>query len=224
MTTMQLDTLHLAKGGHDTPDDGLCLLEAVAMFAGEDHTDQPRCVSPVLRTYGIRLNDVLPDDRRQQLKPLIPRLVGTAGDGLDETRSYLALDWLVRTWTPTWLDLAGLTGEAIALRGLRRIVDPGTAQDAGPVVRRARTASAVAWDAARAAVWDAVRDTSWGAVWDAAWDVAWDVAWDAAWDVARDAVWDVAWGKLRPTVDQLQLSAITLYQSMIQPVSPARVA
>src|SRR2546430_1512329 len=106
---IDLATLILDKGAHDTRDDGVCLMEAVALFADEAHTDSPRCVSPVLTTFGVRLNDVLPDGKRQLLKPLIPELVGTADDGLDETRSYMALDWLVRTWTPAWLELAGLT-------------------------------------------------------------------------------------------------------------------
>ena len=85
--TLNLDELHLAEGKHDSRADGVCLLEAVAWYASEDHSDAPVCVSPVLRIYGTRLNDVLPDGRRQELKPLIPVLVGTAGDGLDETRS-----------------------------------------------------------------------------------------------------------------------------------------
>jgi hypothetical protein len=32
---------------------------------------------------------------------MIPHLVGTADDGLDQHRSYLAMDWLIRVYTPT---------------------------------------------------------------------------------------------------------------------------
>ncbi|MGH9005930.1 MAG: hypothetical protein ACRDYV_22620, partial [Acidimicrobiia bacterium] len=120
---LDLDTLILTKGNHSTRDDGVCLLEAVAWWAEEAHTDAPTCVSPVLTTFGTRLNDVLGGGKRQTLKPLVRLLPGTAGDGLDEARSYMALDWLVRTYTPAWLDLAGLTEPARALRDLRRIVD-----------------------------------------------------------------------------------------------------
>src|SRR5258708_1432554 len=126
--TIDLETLTLAKGAHENRDDGLCLMEAVAWFAGRPHSDKPPCVSPVLGTYGRALNDVLPDIPRQELRQFIPQLPGTAGDGKDETRGYIALDWLIRTWTPAWLDLAGLTAEAAALRDFRRIADLAAAQ------------------------------------------------------------------------------------------------
>lgn len=190
---IDLSTLTLAKGGHDDRSDGTCLLEAVAYFAGEPHSDRPKCTSPVLTTCGINLNDVLPDDKRQQLVPFVPRMVGTRGDGLDETRSYLALDWLIRTYTPTWLDLAGLTVEAQALRDLRRIVDLVSAQAAGPVVR----AGAEKARAARAA------------------------AGDAAWNAAGAAAWAAAWDALAPTIAALQDSAITLLDTMIAPAVTA---
>lgn len=148
--TLNLDTLQLAKGGHSNPDDGLCLLELTAYLAGENHSDHPECASPVLAEFGRNINDRFDDDRRQLLKPLAEQMIGTAGDGLDETRGYLALDWLIRTYTPAWLDLAGLTAEAAELRALRRIVDLAAAQAAGPVVRagadKARAAGAAAWE------------------------------------------------------------------------------
>ena len=148
---INLDTLVLKKGSHRRADDGLCLLEAAAFLAGEDHSDEPQCVSRVLGTFGRDLNDVLDDTKRQQLKSVLPALLGTAGDGLDETRSYMALDWLIRTYTPAWLDLAGLSVEATALRDLRRIVDLAAAQAAGPVVRAGSEKAAAAGAAARAA-------------------------------------------------------------------------
>lgn len=45
MTTIDLDTLTLAKGSHLDPTKGACLLEATALFAGERFTDHPPCVS-----------------------------------------------------------------------------------------------------------------------------------------------------------------------------------
>ncbi|HET6916871.1 MAG TPA: hypothetical protein VFH56_12345, partial [Acidimicrobiales bacterium] len=144
MTKLNLETITLDKGPHDDPTDGHCLLEVVSMFAGEPFTDHPQCVSPVLRNFGINLNDEWDAAQRQKLKRFIPLLPGTAGDGLDEARGYLALDWLVRTYTPAWLDLAGLTAEAAELRGLRRIVDLVAAEAAGPVVRNTRTKAAAA--------------------------------------------------------------------------------
>jgi len=234
-----LETLTLAKGGHNSPDEGLCLLEAVAYVRGVEHTDRPRCVSEVLGTYGRALNDCLPHEPRQQLKPFIVLLPGTAHDGLDEQRSYLALDWLIRTWTPAWLDVAGLSQEATALRGLRRIVDLVTAEEARPVVLAARDNAAAAWAAARAAAgaaaWAATgaaaraaaRAATGAAAWDATWAAARAAARAAAWDAARDATWAAAWDAaraaagavLRPTVESLQALAIDLFALRIRPVA-----
>ncbi|MGZ4516405.1 MAG: hypothetical protein ACXVXN_00560 [Mycobacteriaceae bacterium] len=203
----QLDTITLDHGAHDDFDDGHCAMEVVAWLAGEHNiTDAPSCASRVLRTYTISLNDNWPEEQRQKLKPFLPRMVGTGGDGLDETRSYLALDWLVRTYTPTWLDLAGLTVEAQELRDLRRIVDLVAAQAAGPVVRNASSKAAAAGAAAGAAAWAA----AWAAARAAAWAAAGAAAWAAAWAAARAA--------LKPTVETLQASALELLDAMIAPV------
>ena len=108
MTTLDIDALNLESGSHHKRERGVCLLEAVAWYAGEDHSDMPACVSPVLRRYGIRLNDGLPNDRRQELKQFIPALVGTASDGRDGARAALARRVLMIEWLPQWLRLAGL--------------------------------------------------------------------------------------------------------------------
>lgn len=224
---LDLNALRLGCGSHDQPDEfdptagQACLLEAAAWMAGEPWSDHPQCVSPVLGAFGRGLNDVLPDDKRQQLRPLIPSLIGTAGDGLDETRSYMALDWLIRTYIPAWLDLAGLTAEATALRDLRRIVDLVAAQQAGPVVRDAQQKAAtlakaagyaaedVAWVAAEVAAEAAAGYAAGYAAEDAAWVAAEAATGVAARVAARDA--------LKPTVETLQDSAIDLFGQMIRP-------
>jgi hypothetical protein len=175
----------LAKSSHPSFEDGACAMEWVAYLAGEGHTDAPECASPVLRSFCISLNDQWDAVNRQRLVPFLPRMVGTAGDGQEEARSFLALDWLIRTYTPAWLDLAGLAVEAQALRDLRRIVDLVSAQAAGPVVRAGRAA-------ARAAAWAAARAAAWAAAWAAARAAAWAAAWAAAGDAARDAAGDAA--------------------------------
>lgn len=198
--TSKLDGLTLAKGAHESVSAGLCLLEAAAYVAGEPHSDHPSCVSHVVGVFGRSLNDVLPDDRRQQLVPLIPELIGTAGDGHDERRSYLAWDWLIRTWLPTWLELSPACRESGAkLRELSPIVDMASAERAGPVVRAGRAA---AEDAAE----DAARDAA-----DAAAEAA---AEDAGRAAAEDAAWAAARRALQPTVTALQESAVDLYVRM----------
>jgi hypothetical protein len=203
-------------------------MEATAFLVGERHSDNPRCVSPVLGAFGRNLNDVLPDDLRQDLKSLIASLPGTADDGRDGRRSYLALDWLIRTWLPTWLGLSPSCREhARRIRELGPIVDAVSAKQAGPMVREAQLCAAAAGATAGARAWDTARDAVCMAGWDAARDAARAVAWDAAGAVAgavaravhgaiAEAVSAAAAGDvLAPTVRELQLSAIRLYAEMI---------
>ena len=154
-TTPILDpaTLRLAKGSHadgpppGDPDCEMCLFEAYNVLLvppdrrpdAELTDDRPADVSPVLHAFGMRLNDILDDDRRQQLKIYLPNgvspLAGTYRDGLDETRQWMAADWAVRTALPIWLDAAGVGDRAGQLRALPRIVDRASSVDARPLVR-----------------------------------------------------------------------------------------
>src|SRR5690606_6982434 len=157
-----LDTITLQRGAHETREEGVSFMEAVAWFAGEPHTDQPACVSPVLAAFARAWNDELPDDERQELTRYVPLVVGTAGHtDIDGQVAWMAAYWLGRVHVPVWLRAAGLTAHAERLEAL-------------PV--GGREAARSAWD-----VWDAVR---------AAWDV-WDAAWDA-WDAAGGTVRVVA--------------------------------
>jgi hypothetical protein len=217
MTAVDLSAMHLDAGGHSNPADGHCLLEVVSMLAGQPFNDHPPCVSPVLRSYGIALNDRWNDEQRQKLLPYAPRLLNTAGDGQDVARFYLALDWLIRTYTPAWLDLAGLGEVAAELRGLRRIADMAAAEAAGPVVRDGKRQADAAWDAASDAAQAAAREAASDAAWAAARTAAWNAAWDAARDAARTAAWKAASDALKPTVEQLQAAALDLFDAMINP-------
>ena len=189
----KLNGITLNSGSHEGPDDGMCVMEAAAWIAGEEWTDSPVCVSPLLAEFCRLLNDAWGDSDRQRLKPFAARVIGTAGDGQDNARSYLALDWLVRTYTPAWLDLAGMREDATELRERRRIADRTAAAAAQESIKAARQSAAAAWAAA----------------WAAAGDAALDAAWAAAGDAARDA--------LAPTVRHLQASALGLLDRMIDP-------
>lgn len=227
-TVPDLDTLELAHGAHDRREDGVCLLEAVAWVAGEEHTDHPTCSSPVLANYGRRLNDTLDDEARQRLVPFVPRLIGTAGrPELDQRAGLMAADWLVRVYTPTWLRLAGLHNAAHVLESAAEITSWPALAAIMPRLRDAQEQATAAWDAAwyaaGAAARAAAREVAWAAAWDAIWEATWDAAraavWaaareaieaaardaarDAAWDAARDAageaVWAAAWDAIETT-------------------------
>ncbi len=49
--SLELETLVLKHGSHATPEDGMCILEAVAWVAGEEHSDRPKCASRVVSAF-----------------------------------------------------------------------------------------------------------------------------------------------------------------------------
>ncbi|MDQ1538743.1 MAG: hypothetical protein QOE58_3136, partial [Actinomycetota bacterium] len=114
----QLPSLHLERGSHDSFEAGLCVNEAAAWLAGEPHSDRPSCVSPVLRSYLIRLNDGLDNEHRQLLLPYAARIVGTAGDGQDGARLALVRKSLLTELLPAWLHLAGMGDQIPVLAAL----------------------------------------------------------------------------------------------------------
>jgi hypothetical protein len=221
----RLEVITLESGAHQ-PNGTFCAMEFVAWMAGEAWTDHPACVSPVVAAFARNWNDSLDTaDRNRLLKPLLLDMVGTATTpGDEETRAWMATDWLARVHAPAWLRLAGLTKEAQALEGCARIIDAVTAGAAQPRLEEARHARAAAWDAARVAAWAAARAAAWAAAWAAA--AAWDAVRAAAWDAVRAAVSaavsaaasaaarDAVRDALRPTVEALQGSAVELLREM----------
>lgn len=179
----------LQKGSHGSPDAGMCVLEAAAYVGGQPFSDHPPCVSPVIGAFLRNWNDNLPcdADRTRLLKPLIPVILDTAANSaIEERRSYMALDWMIRTYLPTWLRVAKLDDAAARVEALAPIIDYATAGAAAPLVREAKDKVAAARAAARAAAWAAA--------------VAAAVA------AARDA--------LKPTIEVLQQSAVDLVKRM----------
>jgi hypothetical protein len=229
----QITELH--HGGHRPNAEGrMCAMEAVAYIAGEPWSDTPQCASPVISAFMSVWNDGLPDaERTTLLLPLIPRLVGTRGDeALEERRSLMAADWLVRVHTPAWLRLAKLDAQAELLERLPEITSmaqvPSIRGPLEAVRQDAAAAWAAAWDAAGAAAWAAAWDAARAAAQAAAWDAAWDAAgaaagaaaWAAAWDAARAAAWAAAWdaagAALADTKRTLQQSAVALVIRMVE--------
>ena len=190
----QLDGLVLEAGGHQAAQDKMCVMEAAAWIAGEPWSDHPSCVSPVLGAFLRQWNDALDADGRQALKAYLPRVIGTAGDGKDEQRAWIATDWLVRECAPAWLELAGVKESSAALRALPPITAK-TCAAAQPTITEAKKAGAAAWAA------------------------AWDAAGAAAWAAARYALaaGAAARAALEPTKVSLQASAHELLDRMIDP-------
>lgn len=70
----------LSAGAHPSPRNGSCVMEYASILAGEAFSDHPACTHPVLASAARTVNDRLDQDHRQQLLPLIPRLMGTTDD------------------------------------------------------------------------------------------------------------------------------------------------
>jgi hypothetical protein len=184
----------LSYGTHGTPEEGRCAMEWVSHLAGEQHSAEPACVSPVLRAFCASLNDGLDDLPRQRLRLYLPRTIGTRQDGLDERRAWAAMDWLIRVYTPTWLSVAGLTGASERLRSLSVVSDVQDLTGALVDLRFARRLARDAWGtgpgtwlAPAVAARAAARET------------AWATAAAAAWAAARVGVGDIAGDRARAT-------------------------
>jgi hypothetical protein len=169
----------------------LCAMEAVAYIAGEPWADHPACACPAITTFMVLWNDALPTDadRDRLLKPLIPSLVGTRADpAIEKRRAFLVLDWLVRVFVPTFLELdRAHASYGQALRNLAEIVDLASAFGAEQIMIDA-------YEAVEAADEKVARD---GFLEDATTKAALDGAGDAAvlavlaagWEVAKNTAW-----------------------------------
>jgi hypothetical protein len=148
------DDVHLrygaGRGANGTVD--TCFLQAVDWISGGDgSSDAPACVDPVLRIYGVSLNDSKHfDEWHDELKPFAPRLVNTAGDpALTQVRRWMYADWAIRAIAPMAFDAWALRSKsaelakewAAKLRAVPPITDAASAEVGRKVAREARSAA-----------------------------------------------------------------------------------
>ncbi|MCD2189840.1 hypothetical protein [Actinomycetospora soli] len=67
-------TERLTRGAHPGAESGTCLMEQVALTAGEPFSDRPRCTAPALAALAQQVNDRVSDAARDRLLPLVPAL------------------------------------------------------------------------------------------------------------------------------------------------------
>lgn len=70
---------HLSAGRHRNPRRGACFMEFASYLAGERWSDHPACTDRSLAALARGVNDLVSDGRRDELIPLIPRVVGLTG-------------------------------------------------------------------------------------------------------------------------------------------------
>jgi hypothetical protein len=184
-------------------------MEWVSYLAGEPHSNQPVCVSPVLCAFCTTLNDAMEDAPRQRMLPYLDRTIGTADDGLDETRSWMALDWLIRAYAATWLDAAGLPQSANKLTALSPIIGMPDLKIAIGVLGATRRDSRAAW----AAALGAARVVAWvpeAAGRGAAREIAWSSAGRPAWAAALVGVRKLACDRATAICDEIAADAAAI--------------
>jgi hypothetical protein len=94
-------TVTLARGKHTTPRGGACVMELASMLAGEEFTDRPASVCPVVAAFLRAYNDAIDDRRRQDLYGYASAAVGTrASAAVTRLRAQRCLDELraLRRW------------------------------------------------------------------------------------------------------------------------------
>jgi hypothetical protein len=151
---------HSAPGPDEAPG-AFCAMERFAYITGQAWTDHPANCSLVVGAFIRRWNDGTDQDTRDRLDKWIvdnaDRLTQTAGDGLDKARGYLAADYAMRTVMPIWLDVAGATDAAQAVRELAPIVDRDTAYASTATTRPLRDDLISRRDKALDGLWEKVR-------------------------------------------------------------------
>src|SRR5437867_694533 len=147
LSIRDLELIHLSHGSHITRENGVCAMEAAAWLAGREHNDHPICVSPTIGAFMRSWNDSLPSDteRDRLLKPLLPQILQTVSTKeIEKERGWMAVDWLARTFTPSFLvHVPKLRVHAEALRNLDQFM-ADTWNRNGPVLNAARAAARAA--------------------------------------------------------------------------------
>jgi hypothetical protein len=149
---LNIKSLVLKSGAHSSVKEGLCVMEAVAYFAGEKHSDRPECACPVLTKFMINTNDRMNADERALLKPYIKKLIGTR-DGKSQKRAELLARAAVAEITPYALRLTKIDCLIAHAEKLEKFKDgTGTFTDMSKACKEAKSdANAYANAAANAA-------------------------------------------------------------------------
>src|SRR5918994_5644351 len=86
--------LRLEPGAHDSPHDGVCVVELASVLAGEEFSDHPRCVCDVIAGFLRTWNDRAGHFDRQRLVPYASRIIGSRAEReVTRMRRDICLSW-----------------------------------------------------------------------------------------------------------------------------------
>jgi hypothetical protein len=96
-------TVRLSKGKHSTPDDGACVMELASMLAGEEFSDHPECVCPVIGSFLRAYNDSINDERRQDLYAYASKVVDSRSrPEIEHKRTQRLMRWTAERTNGRW--------------------------------------------------------------------------------------------------------------------------
>jgi hypothetical protein len=137
----------LSAGPHKVGDGKACVMEYVALLAGEKWTASPSCTHPALARMAQVVNDRLPDAERYRLVPLIGRLFGTGDERGDRKLSVQLAIWCAE---PV-LDLVRIEDRAICAQAIatasRWVAGEATEEECRTAFAAANTAAFAAFAA-----------------------------------------------------------------------------
>lgn len=132
-------TVTLGKGKHASPEEGACVMELASMLAGEKFSDHPTSVCPLIAAFLRTYNDVIDDERRQDLYEYASRVVGTTaprhiedlrrerlvrwGDQMRDRRPWAPPFRLIRRSARTRRAMSSQDAARYAIRAVRRMND-----------------------------------------------------------------------------------------------------
>jgi hypothetical protein len=108
MSPVTYQTIKLSKGKHTSPEDGACVMELSSMLAGEQFSDHPASVCPVIGSFLRAYNDSIDDKRRQDLYAYASKVVASRGSAdVQRARAERLAAWgselRQRRWTRAFL-------------------------------------------------------------------------------------------------------------------------
>jgi hypothetical protein len=87
MSERTYQTVRLTAGKHRGPEHGACVMELASMLSGEEFTDRPACVCPVIAAILRHYNDLVAAEPRQDLYRCAADVIGTrASEEVEKAR------------------------------------------------------------------------------------------------------------------------------------------
>jgi len=101
---IELNIPQLHRGNHRPYDDRKCAMEMISFLAGEQHTDHPQCVCPIIGSYVRIGNDSMDEKNRKLLIPMLWDMMGTNDKTLVEQRIDMIFTTVMTDIIPTKID------------------------------------------------------------------------------------------------------------------------